>query len=164
MKPRRRRARSLRGGRRVVEGHRSPTDQRAIISAYRAELRGVHPELSEAEIRVLSSRFVSPLEVAPHVAGAAVDLTLTDADGHDLDLGTPIDATPEQSDGRCYFGARVGGEARIHRTILARALDRAGFVNYPTEWWHWSYGDRYWALTTGAPAALYGPVVQEIAA
>jgi hypothetical protein len=20
-----------------------------------------------------------------------------------------------------------------------------GFVNYPTEWWHFSYGDRYWA-------------------
>jgi hypothetical protein len=33
-----------------------------------------------------------------------------------------------------------------------------GFVNYPTEWWHWSYGDRYWALATGAPAACYGPV------
>jgi zinc D-Ala-D-Ala dipeptidase len=31
-------------------------------------------------------------------------------------------------------------------------------VNYPTEWWHWSYGDSYWALTTGAPAAIYGPI------
>ena len=31
-------------------------------------------------------------------------------------------------------------------------------MNYPTEWWHWSYGDRYWALVTGAPAAHYGPV------
>jgi len=30
-------------------------------------------------------------------------------------------------------------------------------VNYPTEWWHWSYGDRYWAFVTGAPHALYGP-------
>ena len=37
-------------------------------------------------------------------------------------------------------------------------LTWSGFVNYPTEWWHWSYGDRYWALTTGAAAALYGPV------
>jgi len=113
---------------------------------------------------LLSSRFVAPLEVAPHVAGAAVDLTLTDAGGHDLDLGTPIDATPEQSAGRCYFGARVHAEARINRTILARALERAGLVNYPTEWWHWSYGDRYWALTTGAPAALYGPARRELAA
>jgi len=37
-------------------------------------------------------------------------------------------------------------------------LHAAGLVNYPTEWWHWSYGDRYWAMATGAPAAIYGPV------
>ena len=106
----------------------------------------------------MTSRFVSPLAVAPHVAGAAVDLTLVDATGEELDLGTPIDATPEQSGGRCYFAAEVGPDARAHRDLLARVLTRVGLVNYPTEWWHWSYGDRYWALTTGAPAALYGPV------
>ncbi len=36
-------------------------------------------------------------------------------------------------------------------------LTAAGLVNYPTEWWHWSFGDRYWALATGKAAALYGP-------
>jgi D-ala-D-ala dipeptidase len=40
--------------------------------------------------------------------------------------------------------------------VLGEALSAAGLVNHPTEWWHWSYGDRYWALETGAPAALYG--------
>ena len=50
------------------------------------------------------------------------------------------------------------GQARAHRELLARVLGGAGLVNYPTEWWHWSYGDRYWALMTGAPAALYGLV------
>lgn len=44
--------------------------------------------------------------------------------------------------------------------LLARVLRGAGLVNYPTEWWHWSYGDRYWALMTGAPAAVYGPVAR----
>lgn len=37
-------------------------------------------------------------------------------------------------------------------------MSSAGFVNYPTESWHWSYRDRYGALVTGAPAAAYGPV------
>ncbi len=82
-----------------------------------------------------------------------------DADGRDLDLGTPIDATPEESDGRCFFAAPdLTQTARDNRSILAGALGGAGFVNYPTEWWHWSYGDRYWALMTGAPAAIYGSV------
>lgn len=143
---------------RVVEGHRSAADQRAIVTSYAAELRLAHPGASDAELLALTSRYVAPLEVAPHVAGAAVDLTLVDVCGELLDLGTPIDATPEQSDGACYFAADgIGPDARAHRSLLARVLGGAGLVNYPTEWWHWSYGDRYWALVTGAGTALYGP-------
>ncbi|MFH8487133.1 mycothiol transferase [Streptomyces longisporoflavus] len=51
--------------------------------------------------------------------------------------------------------ANITVEARRNRTILGAALEEAGLVNYPTEWWHWSYGDRYWALATGASHALY---------
>ncbi|GAA0656641.1 hypothetical protein GCM10009548_24160 [Streptomyces malaysiensis subsp. malaysiensis] len=43
--------------------------------------------------------------------------------------------------------------ARENRAIMIEALSSAGMVNYPTEWWHWSYGDRYWAWSTAAPAA-----------
>ncbi len=87
-----------------------------------------------------------------------MDLTLADTDGRELDLGTEMNASPEQSDGACYTAAaNVTDEARAHRAVLGAALEAAGLVNYPTEWWHWSYGDRYWALETGAPAALYGP-------
>lgn len=149
----------------VVEGWRPAAEQSAILARYTAELRRLHPAADDAGLRVLASRFVAPLEVAPHVAGAAVDLTLTDDDGVPLDLGTAIDATPEQSGGRCYTAsALVTGEAREHRRLMARALGGAGLVNYPTEWWHWSFGDRYWALVTGAPAAVYGPALAERAA
>jgi D-alanyl-D-alanine dipeptidase len=152
-------------GLRVVEGHRSAAAQQAIISAYTAEVCAARPGLSEADLTTLTSRYVAPLDVAPHLAGAAVDLTLVDACGDELDLGTPIDATPEQSDGRCYFAAAgIGADARAHRELLARVLGDAGLVNYSTEWWHWSHGDRYWALVTGADHALYGPVPAAVAA
>ncbi|MGD9960374.1 M15 family metallopeptidase [Nocardioides sp.] len=142
----------------VVEGHRSAAAQAAIVASYSAELCAVHPGISPDDLARLSSRFVAPLAVAPHVAGAAVDLTLVGSDGVELDLGTPIDATPEQSAGRCYFDAvDISAEARAYRELLAGALTGAGLVNYPTEWWHWSFGDRYWALMTGADHALYGP-------
>ncbi len=144
---------------RVVEGHRSPHDQQAIIARYTAEVRAAHPRAGAHEIPGLVARFVSPLEVAPHVAGAAVDLTMADAEGNELDLGTEIDATPEMSDGACFFDSpRISPEARGHRRLLAAALHAAGLVNYPTEWWHWSYGDRYWALKAGVGHAIYGPV------
>ncbi|WP_328525591.1 M15 family metallopeptidase [Kribbella sp. NBC_00359] len=142
----------------VVEGLRPIESQQDIYDGYRAELERLHPGISDHEVHVLASRFVSPVGVAPHVAGAAVDLTLIGAHGP-LDLGTPIDATPEQSNGACFFAAAtISREARTNRSLLADVLSAAGLVNYPTEWWHWSYGDRYWAYLEDRPAALYGPV------
>lgn len=143
---------------RVIEGHRSVADQRAIIDEYSRELRALHPDADEPELTRLYSQFVAPVAVAPHVAGAAVDLTLVDDAGEELWMGTPVDATPEQSAGACFFDADVDRTARHNRTVLASVLTSAGLVNYPTEWWHWSYGDRYWALLTGATHAIYGPV------
>jgi D-alanyl-D-alanine dipeptidase len=141
-----------------VEGYRPPALQRRYFEKYSAGLRAQHPDWSDDRLRSAASRYVSPPEIAPHSAGAAVDLTLADADGRELDLGTAMNANPEDSAGACYTRAdNLGAEARAHREILGKALSEAGLVNYPTEWWHWSYGDRYWALTTGAPAALYGP-------
>src|SRR6478735_2836528 len=150
---------------RVVEGYRPVERQREIIASYAAQVRAHHPGILDAELARLTSRFVAPVEVAPHVAGAAVDLTLVDACGDELDLGTPIDATPEDSDGRCYFSAAgIGPDARAHRALLAAVLTGQGLVNYPTEWWHWSFGDRYWALMTGARHALHGPLSAAVAA
>ncbi|MGW1341431.1 M15 family metallopeptidase [Kribbella sp. NPDC002412] len=141
----------------VVEGLRPIENQLQIYDAYRAELERLHPGISDHDVQVLASRFVSPVEVAPHVAGAAVDLTLIGAHGP-LDLGTPIDATPEQSSGACFFdAANISREARTNRLLLADVLTAAGLVNYPTEWWHWSFGDRYWAYVEDRPNAIYGP-------
>jgi D-alanyl-D-alanine dipeptidase len=146
----------------VVEGFRTTRAQRAIIDAYNEKLRNNYPGLDEAEIARLSSRFVAPLGVAPHVAGAAVDLTIAHGHGEPLDMGTPIDATPEQSDGACFFDARnISAEARVNRDLLAAALRSVDLVNYPTEWWHWSFGDRYWAHATGARHALYGAITAD---
>ncbi|GAA4171847.1 M15 family metallopeptidase [Gryllotalpicola koreensis] len=149
----------------IAEGHRSVEAQLGIIARYSDEVRRAHPGLDRRELARLVSRFVSPISVAPHVAGAAVDVTLVDDYGAELDLGTEIDATPEASGGACYFDAPgISARARANRELLARALGGAGLVNYPTEWWHWSYGDRYWALVTAAPHALYGAVEEGVAA
>lgn len=141
----------------LIEGYRAPALQRRYFDGYLSSLRDASPGGDEEQLRMLTSRYVSPPEIAPHSAGAAIDLTLCAGDGTELDLGTPVNASPEQSAGACYtHHPSVGGEARRNRAVLAEALHGAGLVNYPTEWWHWSYGDRYWAMTTGAPRAIYG--------
>lgn len=141
----------------LVEGYRPPAVQAALYEAYRRRLLEDLPGIDVAESHRLASRFVAPPSVAAHPSGAAVDVTLVDARGRPLDMGTAIDATPEDSDGACYLDAPgISTPARENRRMLAAALRTAGFVNYPTEWWHWSYGDRYWAFVTRAGAALYG--------
>jgi D-alanyl-D-alanine dipeptidase len=154
-------ARTLPGGLRllIVEGYRPLALQQRYFDEYQATLRAEHPDWPDARLRAAASRYVSPPEIAPHSAGAAVDLTLADRDGGELDLGTRMNANPEESDGACYTDAPgIGETARENRRVLGAALTAAGLVNYPTEWWHWSYGDRYWALSIGAPSARYGPV------
>ncbi|MFG3049846.1 M15 family metallopeptidase [Kitasatospora sp. NPDC048239] len=141
-----------------VEGYRPLSLQRRYFEEYAAELRAEHPRWSAEEVFSAAGRYVSPPGIAPHSAGGAVDLTLADPEGRELDLGTRLNASPEESAGACYTGADgITAEARRHRIILGSALRATGLVNYPTEWWHWSYGDRYWALLSGEPAARYGP-------
>jgi D-alanyl-D-alanine dipeptidase len=118
---------------RVVEGHRRPDDQRAIWQRYAAEVAAAYPFAGPAEQRRLTSRFVSPIEVARHVAGAAVDVTLVDRLGRAVDLGTPVDATPEESRGARFSDAAVGRSAacspwrRLFRALGCRGLSRFDF-------------------------------------
>ncbi|MFD4631052.1 M15 family metallopeptidase [Streptomyces sp. NPDC058284] len=143
----------------VTEGYRPLDLQIKYFEEYAAELRRSHPHWAEGHLHRQTSRSLSPPEVAPHVAGAAVDVTLCTTSGTELDLGTPVNAGPEESDGACYTDTdRICAEARRNRRTLTAALATAGLVNYPTEWWHWSYGDRYWALATSSPRAHYGAV------
>jgi D-alanyl-D-alanine dipeptidase len=141
----------------VIEGHRSSAEQARRFALHQDRLRrsGI---TDPAELRHRVSAFVSPVEVAPHCAGAALDLTLLDADGVELDMGTAVNGHRTGDEARCPLDAPgLPARARRNRDLLAQAMGSAGFINYPTEWWHWSYGDCYWALITKADAAIYGP-------
>lgn len=143
---------------RLVEGYRPGALQERYFDEYVSTLRLEDPSRDDACLRALAARHVSPPEVAPHTAGAAVDVTL-ERNGVELDLGSAVNATPEESAGRCYTDhPGVVGEAAENRRLLIAIMSDAGFVNYPTEWWHWSYGDRYWAWTTGSSEALFGKI------
>ena len=142
----------------VVEGYRPAALQERYFAASLTRHRAGHPEWDDERARVEASRFISPPEVAPHTSGGAVDLTLCTAEGVELPMGTSVNATPPESDEACYTDSPgISPEARQNRRTLAAAMTSAGLVNYPTEWWHWSYGDRYWAHVTGAHHATYGP-------
>jgi zinc D-Ala-D-Ala dipeptidase len=140
------------------EGWRPPAIQARVFDRQVRRLTEAYPNERPESLRRLASRFVSPPDVAPHPTGAAVDVVLLRRNGTVMDMGCPINTNPEDSAGLCYTDhPDVPDAARDARAVLGEAMRLAGFVNYPTEWWHWPYGDRYWAMTTGASHARYGP-------
>ncbi|GAA0411307.1 D-alanyl-D-alanine dipeptidase [Acrocarpospora corrugata] len=139
----------------IVEGFRPIDLQARYFDAHVDQLSSTDPGHDQDWYRRRASHYISPPEVAPHVAGAAVDLTLCDTDGTELWLGTEVNDTDTES---CHTASdAISAEAAEHRRILGASLTAVDLINYPTEWWHWSYGDRYWACVTGASAARYGP-------
>ncbi|MET8683629.1 M15 family metallopeptidase [Streptomyces sp. NPDC004732] len=142
-----------------IEGYRPLALQQRYFTEYRDELASAQPDWTAEQLHQAASRYVSPPEIAPHSAGAAVDVTLVDQDGHELDLGTRVNASPEESDGACFTHApNLSESARHHRTLLLHAMEAAGFTNYATEFWHFSAADRYDALMRREPYARYGPI------
>lgn len=142
-----------------IEGYRPLALQQHYFTEYRDKLGTTHPDWTAEQLHQAASRYVSPPAIAPHSAGAAVDVTLVDQDGHELDLGTPVNTSPEESDGACFTHApNLSDHARHHRMLLLNAMENAGFTNYGTEFWHFSAADRYDALMRQKPHARYGPI------
>ncbi|WP_446904192.1 M15 family metallopeptidase [Burkholderia sp. YIM B11467] len=148
----------------VKEGYRPLGLQREYFADHLAELRGtLNPLPSDETLYELASHHVAPPEVAAHPTGAAVDLTLISADGIEADMGSIMNATDHESSGACYtHNAFISRAAAHNRQVLIAALTGAGFTNYPSEWWHWSFGDRYWAVMQRESHAIYGPVEESM--
>ncbi|GHD65384.1 hypothetical protein GCM10010336_25430 [Streptomyces goshikiensis] len=49
-----------------------------------------------------------------------------------------------------------GTHTTCHSLTLAPSL-MLEHIQSSGKWWHWSFGDRYWALVTGKSVACYGP-------
>lgn len=114
----------------------------------------------DAVIRGFVSEPVEDRETPPvHTTGGAVDLTILDASGKELDMGTAFDAFTEKT--KTNFFEQADKEPlrtiRENRRLLCRVMLKEGFTNLPSEWWHFDYGDRFWADFKGK-TAIYGGV------
>lgn len=80
----------------------------------------------------------NPATGSRHNRGAAVDLTLVDKNGKELEMPSAFDDFTEKAH-RNYTGSTV--EARKNRKLLENAMKKYGFVGLPTEWWHFNATD-----------------------
>ena len=76
-----------------------------------------------------------PRHGSPHSMGAAVDLTLVEADsGRALDMGTGFDDMRPLS----WHGAtNISSQAQRNRALLLGVMTAAGFDYFRNEWWHY---------------------------
>jgi len=94
----------------------------------------------------LQMYLAEPQRGSIHSFGMALDITLLDATGRELDMGTGFDDMTALSHPALEEGFLAGGEltpAQVaNRRLLREAMFQAGFVGINTEWWHFDCGDR----------------------
>ena len=91
-----------------------------------------------------------------HNYGMAVDVTLCDAKGDTLPMGTKIDhlgkeAHIDQEAGMVKRG-QLSHQALRNRQLLRSVMRQAGFKALRTEWWHFNF------ITRAQAKAHYKPI------
>jgi len=102
-----------------------------------------------------SGGFVSNPEggVIPHCRGVAIDLTLCNLDGNELEMGTDFD----EFSSLAFHGCReISIEAQKNRLTLAGIMALAGFDFYQNEWWHYQlFNARQYEVVSLVDAGKY---------
>jgi D-alanyl-D-alanine dipeptidase len=151
----------------LYEAYRSLALQKQLFETRKKMVEQAHPEKNPEEIFYETIRLVSPvinidgsINIPPHSTGAAVDVYLIDHNGEYLDMGIhpkdwllDVEGTVSKT-----TATQISDTAKNNRKMMSDVMTKAGFVNYFTEFWHWSYGDRYWAFQLNKPFAIYGVV------
>ncbi|MDX2028649.1 MAG: M15 family metallopeptidase [Alphaproteobacteria bacterium] len=100
--------------------------------------------LSKGVFRLWGIPSEAPTTPPPHSTGAAIDLTLADEKGKEVDMGSPIDENSDRSNPD-YFAAAPDAASRqadANRKLLNAIMAAQGFYRASDEWWHFSKGDQ----------------------
>jgi zinc D-Ala-D-Ala dipeptidase len=104
-------------------------------------------DIWEQVYRIWAVPSENPATPPPHSTGAAIDVTLVDAEGQTLDMGGEIDELSARSHPDRYTTStdEKGQTYHARRQLLDEVMSKAGFRRHYDEWWHFSLGDQMWA-------------------
>jgi len=137
-------------------GYRTPDVQARQYKKDYAALRSENPTWNTDKLDLEIIKRTDPPDIGPHCTGGAIDLSISDENGYQLDMGAPMGAF--NLDNYTYSDT-ISSDVEANRQILISTMTNAGFLNFPAEWWHWSYVDREWAFAHDQDA-FYGAVEQ----
>ncbi len=99
-----------------------------------AGVKAFFPNLTKGDL--LKGRYIDAR--SGHSRGSVIDLTLARMDGTPVDMGGTFDLFDEVSHPNA---TQITPEQRRNRLILKEAMEKAGFVQLDTEWWHFRLKD-----------------------
>ncbi len=79
--------------------------------------------------------YVANPKTARHPRGRAVDLTIVDADGKEVEMPTEYDDFSRKA----HPNAPTTAKAAENRELLRSVMAAAGFTGVNSEWWHFDY-------------------------
>jgi zinc D-Ala-D-Ala dipeptidase len=77
----------------------------------------------------------NPSKGSVHNRGGAVDLTLIDTDGNEIDMGTPFDYFGKAS---AHHYTDFSEDILANRLLLKKIMINSGFLPLASEWWHYN--------------------------
>jgi zinc D-Ala-D-Ala dipeptidase len=95
--------------------------------------------------KVPDERYVThPSKGSMHNRGAAVDLTIVDKNGKELDMGTPYDFFGEKA---YQTYTKLPPKVLENRKLLRETMASEGFKHIRTEWWHYAFTKKKYPLS-----------------
>jgi len=149
----------------IFDAWRPAMVQKNLYYGYYDALKGEpgHQDKSSEELHALANKYVSfpsNSEYKPflHSTGGAIDLTIADRYGNNMEMGTEFDDFNEKSNTDYFekYSTENSDVIKKNRRILYNIMIDAGFTNYPNEWWHYDYGDVNWAFYKKSPSFYTG--------
>lgn len=146
----------------IWDGYRSREVQNNIYIKFWKLLKEKNPnwdtEKLEKEVGVFVTKPNNPNRIPPHATGGAIDLTLVDAKGKELDMGTVFDCFGKEASSMYFEQKKTNEQIRKNRKLLREAMLSEDFRSDEDEWWHFDFGNQIWAAKLNKPFAFYGEV------
>jgi len=134
----------------IWDSFRRKETQKFIRMNFKRRLENLHPNWNSEKILEALNIFtgspmrkIKKIRLTGHFFGGAVDLTIINEKGDELDMGTDFDDITERAtlnyyENKKFLNSRERAIKR-NRRLLTKVMKKAGFNSYPPEWWHWSY-------------------------
>lgn len=135
--------------------------QQRLWNFFRQDIKNKNPNLSEEELDFKTSFFVSKPSYdvwnpSLHNTGGAIDLTIIDKNGKKINMGTEFDEFGSKAWTNHYEKYENDEKIRDNRRLLYNVMINNGFVNLPSEWWHYEFGGKFWAYFNNTDALYKG--------